>query len=229
MGIKQIVQNGASQGAAPPDTASTILLAAVAGTTGVLTFFGVNSDRAWVMLDEDGSKDYLLWAGGLAIAAVAFALFNYLIPARHNFLKYCLLVSASLCYIAALYVAARASVEAANIEGRPSIGNLDIQSSETERVLIVEVAGTSVDHDERVGVRVRDVTSGEVLLQAFSHASAGRTTLKAKLPFVTGPRLIEAKVWRIEDKDGTVTPEPACAEATDSPSTGADCVVITLP
>ena len=83
----------AKQGTIPPgplDAVATVLLTAITTTASAFTLMGVNSERTWLLLDEDKSRGSLMFATVSAIIAVAIAMASYFFR-RHVGIKSVLL------------------------------------------------------------------------------------------------------------------------------------------
>lgn len=234
-------------GATPPgplDTVATVLLAAITATTSALALMGVNSERVWLLLDEDTSRGSIVLAAVCAVAAIGLALLSYFVRGDHVVAKSVVLAIGVGAYMLALGIAIWGAAEAADVQGRPSILDVSIVTSGEERSVVLQVAGSSVDEDERLGVRLTDVDTNTVLVESFPRPTAGKVALKATLPVTLKTRQLEAMVWTIERDDAR---PPRCSQAalasdapankemesTESevatPSVVADCVVLTVP
>lgn len=206
---------------------STVLIAAVTATTSVMTLFGLNSDRIWVLLDDDANRLWLLGAGLGAIAAVGAALMSYLVG-HNTALKTGLLFMGTCLYLGGLGAAVAGAAQSADTQGRPSIVNLAVSRTESGPVVAFEVVGTSVDNTERLGVRLQDATTDEMLVEAYPRPTAGVVQFKATIPSRSTNELV-LKVWTIDEWGQ----EPRCPEepapSNDPNLVDADCVTVRFP
>ena len=205
---------------------STVLIAAVTATTSVMTLFGLNSDRIWVLLDDDANRRWLLAAGLGAIAAVGAALMSYLVGDR-TALKTGLLFIGTCLYLGGLGAAVAGAAQSADTQGRPSIVNLSVNRSDGGPVVAFEVVGASVDNTERLGVWLEDPMTDDKLVEAYPRPTAGVVQFKASIPSRPSNELV-LKVWTIDEWGQ----EPRCPEdpapSDDRDLVEADCVTVRL-
>jgi hypothetical protein len=206
------------------NTLSTVLVAAVTATTSVLTLFGVNSDRIWVLLDDDAARLWFLGAGLGAIAAVGLALMSYLAEQRTR-VKTALLFAGTCLYLGGLGAAVFGAAQSADTQGRPSIVDVAITPDDPGAVVSFKVVGASVDNSERLGVRLYDGPEGPLLVEAYPRPTAGMVELKASLPVRSSSDELVLKVWTIDEWGQ----EPLCPEDqanSDVELVEADCVTV---
>lgn len=216
--------------AGPLNKLSAILVAAVTATSSVLALFGVSSNRAWVLLDDDLIRFWLLAAGLSAIAAVGLGLMSYLEqnPSKQK-RKTALLFAGTCCYLGGMVAAVIGAATSADTAGRPDIVNLAVSRQGNGYVVAFEVVGSSFDNTDRMGVRLRHARDSEVLLEAYPRPTAGMVQLKASVPVRLSNDALLLQVWTIK-KWGE---QPRCpddrAAARNRALVVADCVTLHLP
>jgi hypothetical protein len=216
-----------------PDVASlglaaAALVTAITATSGVLTVYGVNSERAWALLDDNTARWFLWGAGVCSIVAVTSALASYLRVDK----KRLLLGFGTVLFLVGLLAAMIGAGIAANVQGRPAIVDLAVvQGASGPSTVTFDVVGSSVDDDERLGVRLIDPSApNEPLVEAYPRPTAGKVQLKVELPVSIPGRHLTLQVWSVERwTDVPKCPQPA-DESTVTDIVGtviADCVNVT--
>ncbi|HET8561649.1 MAG TPA: hypothetical protein VFL69_14090 [Marmoricola sp.] len=201
------------------DRVATLLIAATAATSSMLTLFGMNNERVWVLLDNNTSRWLLICTGLAALLAVGSALFSYVVTDQRS--KSALVAMGALFYISSLLAAVFAAALSANVHGRASIVDMSVTRSASGAVAAFRVTGTSIDEDERLGVRLIDEETGDVLAQSYPRATSGVVRLHVTVPIPQpSPRLL-LQAWTIESPHQ----KPVCAHDVSRGSESADGVV----
>ena len=202
------------------DRIATVLIGSVAAVSAALTLFGVNSSRAWVLLDDDDIAKGLLLSSLLGVAAVGLALTSYLMPAERNALEVALLGTGLVLYLASLSLALWAAASAADTPGRPAITSVAVTDSNGARTLTFTVRAVSVDEDQRIGVRVIGSATSRVLYAAaIGPSDNGSAEQKATIFVGRMTEDLQIQAWRLDETD-----TPDCRTAGDDE--GPSCVSI---
>lgn len=190
------------------DRVASALIGAVAAVSAALALLGVNSDRVWVLLDDDAVRRLLLLAVGLAIVAVGLALAAYLLPAERNRLEATLLALGLAAYLVSLSTSLFVAAEAADASGRPSLTQVTMSGSPAERSVSFTVHAESLDPDQLLGVRVLALTSRTTLYRATVRPTPqGRAEQVVELDIGAWDGPLELAAWRLDDGE-----EPDCSQ-----------------
>lgn len=184
------------------DHVATVLIGAVAAVSAALALFGVGSDRAWTLMDNDSVAPDIRKAGLLAVAAVALALVSYLQPHTRNVLEAILLTLGIAAYVSSLLLAMTGAASAANTPGRPSITAVSVTDVGGERLLGFTARADSVDPDQRLGIRVTADGSTVLFESDVRPTQGGTAALVVTLPVDDPSAALEIAAWRLDDPDG---------------------------
>ncbi|MDQ3756952.1 MAG: hypothetical protein M3394_03790 [Actinomycetota bacterium] len=188
--------------AAGPDDAGTVaklLTVTTATVAGVLTTFGLNTDRVWVALDQRGTKPWLVIIGIAAVLAIALSVVALLFFREQPVRRTIVLVFGALFYVGALVGALLVAGDAGNLPGRPSISTLELTPAEGGAQLKLAVSADRVDNDQTVSVAV--LVDGREAYRArvpSDGEGTANTAVSLFLPQADADKDITVKAWVTE-------------------------------
>jgi hypothetical protein len=166
-----------------PDAAETIaklLAAATAAVTALLPAFGLNTDRVWVALDQDGTAWSFIACGISAVLAIGLSVTTLLVPREKPVWRSVMLVLGAFFYVTALVGVLFVAGNAGDLPGRPTISEVSLTPAENGAQLELAIAADRVDNDQTVTFIV-DVGGREIYRSQVPSDDNGLTKASASL------------------------------------------------
>jgi hypothetical protein len=197
------------------DTVAQTLAGATVATAALLTTFGLNSDRVWLLLDQDRLSGHLILAGLMAVGAIACSIFAIFLPPDSIRLQAAVLGIGAVFYVASLVAVLWVAADAGDRAGAPLIQSATIHGSEDSRSLELHIVGQQLDPDQSASVSV-ELGSSTLYSSAIPSDFEGKIDQSVVIPLASATlgEALKVTAWRadkgIPDCDRVHDYGPSC-------------------